>query len=533
MSATKQTQKFGKSGKSQRLAIGLRVGLSILLAVVAVQLINYLVARPGVRMYFDTTEKDINSLDPSTEGVLKNLPDKVTVDLFFRPAGAPLTQLVAQVQSRTRSLVERMSMVAGKEFEVRLNDLTDFSAIQIRKQELRLRGMENVVVVSSGKSVEAVRMSGGLARFDLGIPDRENYRAPSLISFEAEINLTKAILSVTKGETRQVYFTTGHGEADPFEDGLTNLGSLETALRVDGFARNTWHPGEDGDLPENASIVAIVGPTDGLAEATYAQLDRFLKAGGRVLVAPHPEARFLRTSGLIDWAKTWGIEISEGTVMQPFADPSGSGRLLTGEHSQSFAIQPEGLKRHAIIKPLLDGGRGFLVSRCHAIRVVKQPDAGTGLSMPLFSSLETRSWLDTLPHQPPARSRIRTPAFLRPSQRHRVFGGGRRGPGNRRTKKRPHGDPGQRGSFVLGLSGQGRCARFQHGLGPQLLQLVGGPRLAREHFAQGSRPAADSPGQDPQDYRPGPVGFAPRAPRPGPIDGLHPGPRRPPNLGLS
>ena len=396
---SEQQGKSGKSGGGARLWIGTQVILSVVLAVVAVQLINYLVARPGMRLRLDTTAKEINSLDPSTTKILENLPDDVTVDIFFRAEIEPFTRIVSQVQSRTVGLLERMALISGRRLTVRQNDLGDFDAIQLRKQELRLRGLENCVVVSSGDAVQVVRLSGGLADINRGNPDPNNFIPPSVSSFDAEINILKALLSVTRGERPPIYFTTGHGEADPFEDGQTNLGTLETALRVDGFARHTWHPLEDGDLPEEAFVVAVVGPTDPLSKDTKERLTSFLAEGGRLLIAPHPEEKYLQNSGLIEWVAEMGIEISAGTVMEPFPDPSGSGALITGQRSSSFPILPSSLNRHEIMQPFIDTGRYFFASRSHSVRVTRQPDSsrGPGLSMALFSSNKKISWLDTVP----------------------------------------------------------------------------------------------------------------------------------------
>ncbi|HRV80179.1 MAG TPA: Gldg family protein, partial [Planctomycetota bacterium] len=272
-----------QSGRGTRWWIALQVALSVGLAVVAVQLINYLVARPGIRVRFDTTAKETNSLDPAMTRVLEQLPEdeNVTVDIFFRPVHPPLARLVSQVQDRTSQLLERMALVSAGRLRIRRNDMADFTAVQQRLLDLRLRGLENCVVVSKGEQREVVRLIDGLATFDPGNPNPDAYRPPAIRSFDAEINLLKGILSVTRGERPHVYFTTGHGEADPFEEGAETAGVLETALREDGFVIHTWNPAEDGDLPEDAFVVAVVGPIDPLGEATQNRLTRFLNGSAR------------------------------------------------------------------------------------------------------------------------------------------------------------------------------------------------------------------------------------------------------------
>ena len=389
--------RWRSSGGGTRFWIGSQVLLSAALALAAVLLINYLVARPGIRLRFDTTAKNVNSLDPSTERVLENLPDDVTVDLFFRAVNPPLGDLVRQVQMRTLGLLQIMEAESAERLRVRKNDMTDVALIQQRMRDLKLRGLENAAVVSSGDQVEVVRLVGGLATFALGNPNPDNYRPPAIRSFDAEINLQKAILSVTRGQRPKIHFLAGHGEADPFENGQETAGLLETTLREDGFVTHTWNPIEDGDLPEDAFVLAIIGPTDAIAEATQNRIERFVRAGGRLLIAPHPDARAMQTSGLDLFVQRFGLEITEGTVLEPHPDPAGTGALVTSERSALFPIHPNHMKRHEIMEPFIAAGRSFVAPYTHAVRVVKQPKGTAGLSMPLFSSNPRVSWLDSYP----------------------------------------------------------------------------------------------------------------------------------------
>jgi hypothetical protein len=56
------------------------------LALAAVLLLNYFAGLPGIRsrIRWDMTLDSRNTLSASTEGVLRNLQDKVEIDVFFR-----------------------------------------------------------------------------------------------------------------------------------------------------------------------------------------------------------------------------------------------------------------------------------------------------------------------------------------------------------------------------------------------------------------------------------------------------------------
>ncbi len=385
------------SGGMSRLLIGSQVLASALLALLAVLLLNHLSGRRGFVVRKDMTATESNSLDVSTQNVLENLQSDVTVDVFFRGEQRPLTELVGEVQGRTQRLLGRMKAVARERLTLHQNDLRDVAAITQRTTMLRLRGLENCVVVHCEGKVEVVRLFGGLAQFDVGNPSPEAYRPPSVRSFDGEIAILKAILSVTHGARPKLVFTEGHGELDPYGDGPGALGSLETLLRDDGFVIDTWNPREEAEWPEDTMIMAIVSPTDDMGDAARSRIRKFVDDGGRLLIAPAADPNQLRSSKITDWIAEFGIEVTRGTVMEPYPDPMGTGALLTGQSSIMFPIRIGNMKRHEIVQPFMDTGRSFVASRSHAVRVVSQPKKGTGLTMPLFSSEAKLSWLDTVP----------------------------------------------------------------------------------------------------------------------------------------
>jgi hypothetical protein len=386
-----------KSGGISRLVIGSQVLASVALALVALLLLNNWAGRPGIRLRKDMTAKEVNSLNVSTQHVLENLPTDVTVDVFFRGEQKPFTEVVAAAQSRTNRLLGFMKAMAPDRFSINRNDLRDVAATTQRTAMLRLRGLENCVVVHSEGKVEVVSLRGGLAKFDLGNPNPDNFRPPTILSFDGESAIVKAILSVTRGARPKLVFTTGHGELDPYGDGPEALGALESLLRGDGFVINTWNPREEPEWPEDTMILAVVGPTDDMGDAAKAKIRTFVDGGGRLLMAPAADPNQLRSSNLAEWAKTFGVEITQGTVMEPFPDPLGTGALLTGQRSIFFPIRTSEMKRHQIVQPFMDSDRSFAVSRSHAVRVERQPEQGTGMTMPLFSSAGSLSWLDTVP----------------------------------------------------------------------------------------------------------------------------------------
>lgn len=383
----------GKVGRGARLAIGLQVLLAGVLALSAVVMVNWLAGRPGVRQRVDFTSTGRNSLDLATQLVLESLRDPVDVDIFFRVARQPMTAKVHEVQARTRKLLALSESLSSGQVQVRENDLMDRLAVQERMQQLHIRGLENCLVVSQGNARAVVRLYGELAEFDLGNPDPNNFRPPSILSFNAERELVEAILKVTRGERPKVLFLSGHGEIALMDSEEESLGKLHAALRDDGLDVEGWNRLEDGEFPEETALIAVVGPTDPLGDELLDELEAFARGGGRLLIAPSGGAKELKDSGLQELADRFGVNVGEGTVMQAWLD-STTGRMFGGPRALGFKVREAQMRRHPILDAMRNAGRTFSVFNSHPVGVARQISGGQGLSTPLVASDPNLSWLD-------------------------------------------------------------------------------------------------------------------------------------------
>ncbi|MEM8713516.1 MAG: hypothetical protein AAGG01_21440, partial [Planctomycetota bacterium] len=146
------TAKAGRVGRLSRLGTGLQLTVTIILAVAAVLLTNWLVGRPGIRQRFDLTSTSKNTLATATEGLLKRLEDDVLVEILYRPEGGRRMQLDAEVMDRTSKLLGMIETEAGGRVAISTVDTSDLVAWQERQRQLRLQGFENGLVISRGEA---------------------------------------------------------------------------------------------------------------------------------------------------------------------------------------------------------------------------------------------------------------------------------------------------------------------------------------------------------------------------------------------
>ena len=403
----------GRTGTLTRTWIGLQVGLTTLLALAAVLLVNYLAGRPGIRQRIDLTEKNLNTLSTATRGVLRRVEAPVQIDVFFRPEEGPISRVAGEVMERTFRLLvlfarEADSIEGGTDLEIVTHDLRDPVAVQARLDELRLRGFENCLVVSNGERREVLRLVGDLAEFDPGRPKEMGFVPASIVSFDAEAAIVQAVLKVSDGAVPKVYFTNGHGERDLYDlDDKTQLGELHTNLVQDGFDAAWWQFDEDGPVPDDCAALAIIGPTAPFSEPEFEAVTRYVEGGGRLVIASPNSPEDLERSSVPELLDHYGMSISSGIVAQPYVDAGGN--VTYGDpRNVAFRVLPDQMLPHAITDPLRQGGRSIVLSFVHQLRLVRQPERGGG--RPFLRSIPL-TWLDQAPNdfQPDAETEAEGP----------------------------------------------------------------------------------------------------------------------------
>jgi hypothetical protein len=132
-------------------------------------------------------------------------------------------------------------------------------------------------------------------------------------AFKGEDAFTSAIIAVTRGTAPTVWFTSGHGEKtvdDPEPQGLSDL---RDALTQQDVAVETVTLLERAEIPAEAKLVVIAGPTRRFTNQEIDLLQAYLTRGGKVLALLDP----LDESGLAEWLGGWGILIGDDIVVDP------------------------------------------------------------------------------------------------------------------------------------------------------------------------------------------------------------------------
>jgi ABC-type uncharacterized transport system involved in gliding motility auxiliary subunit len=286
--------------------------LSVLLVVVLLAGLNYLGHRHPKR--FDLTAQGSFSLASQTLQVLDQLDQPLQIKAFF-PGGdyRPLRALLTEYRARSRAV----------EFEFidpdRRPDVAEDYDVSVYGT------FSNPFTGSQLKSGTVVLLHGG---------KREKIEKRSEEVLEEDI--TNAIIKLQRQESKKIYFVQGHGEKDPSSAEREGYSIATTSLENQGFLVESLNLAAAGEVPDDAHVVVLAGPTNDPFPQELELLEAFLNRGGGLLVMvdPHP------SPSLSGFLEPWGVRVGDNVVL----DVSGAGRLMGAGPSIPLVLEYENHK---------------------------------------------------------------------------------------------------------------------------------------------------------------------------------------------
>ncbi len=362
--ALRSSDESRASSPAMRLRIALQVTAMIVVAAACAALAAWLSARPGLVWRADLTASGRNSIDPGLADIVAKLPRAVRIETFLRPLDAPMDRISSEVNGRINEFLFVLAASAPDKVEVLRYDPNDVATTTPRMKELDIDEAQ-LVVVSSGDKHEVLRVYRDIAQIDASTPDPRQWE---LATFRVDEAIASAMKSVSVGETRKLYFTTGHGERELYKNGEGNLAKLWKALEHDGLRCGWWESSRDVEVPKDCTALAIVDPAQSFSEEEFVAIERFARRGGRFLVCPSRRDAVLDAPrGAAAFLREFGIDTFLGLVAQPIHDASG--REVTGNAACStLVIMADGMDSKSPITETLwrasrrlvvPGTRGF------------------------------------------------------------------------------------------------------------------------------------------------------------------------------
>jgi hypothetical protein len=283
--------------------------VAVVLVIALTIMVNWLSSRRWARS--DWTTSQIYSLSEKTENILSDLDEEISVVVFMTPQ----TSMYDQVQE----LLERYKAASDK-VTVEYIDPEKEPLKTTRLAEQYGVQVADTVVFIYGDRTKYVT-SDQMAEMDYS--GMQYGQGPTMRAFKGEEQFTSAILSLVAPDVPKVYFVTGHGEAalEGAGGGATDRGLriLEEALK-----RENMQTADisllSGEVPDDAAVLAIVGPTRAFTEAEIEALGAYLDRGGRLLAALDPliePAGTMRPTRLEPMLAERGVVVHDDLVVDP------------------------------------------------------------------------------------------------------------------------------------------------------------------------------------------------------------------------
>jgi ABC-type uncharacterized transport system involved in gliding motility auxiliary subunit len=143
-----------------------------------------------------------------------------------------------------------------------------------------------------------------------------------------EQDLTNAIIKAVEGQQKRVYFVQGHGERDTgTSDERGGYTAIAAALARDNFSVEKLVLAQQQDVPADAAVVVIAGPTVDYLALEIDMLRRYLGRGGKAffMLDPPDRSDSPPLTNLIALVNEWGIEVGSDVVLDEVGQALGMG----------------------------------------------------------------------------------------------------------------------------------------------------------------------------------------------------------------
>ncbi|MCZ6485363.1 MAG: Gldg family protein [Acidobacteria bacterium] len=265
--------------KTRRARYGGAAGLTVSLVVGILILTNFLNFRYHERL--DLTENQVYSLSEQSRKVVENLTSDIQIIGFFRgePGRAGFEDLVKQYRT--------VSSRVGYE-------IVDPDEEPGKTAQYEIQRNAQVVVL------------GGAKREIMDNVDEQK--------------LTSAIIKITREEEKVVYFLEGHGERDTSDTEAEGLTVARQEIEKQNYRVETYNLAQEGQLPEDATVIVSVGPQVPFFPTEADLLRSFLDSGGKLLLLVDPQTEFQ----MEDFLGEYGLGLGDKVVI----DASGIGQIF-------------------------------------------------------------------------------------------------------------------------------------------------------------------------------------------------------------
>jgi ABC-2 type transport system permease protein len=144
----------------------------------------------------------------------------------------------------------------------------------------------------------------------------------------SELNVTNQIIKLLRNKNINIYYSIGHGEADPMSKEQKGVKFLFQKIKDSNYSLLPIDLLKVKNIPSNADGVIILGPKKGFLDIEINTLEKYLLKGGDLFVSLGPEMSDKKLSNLYALIKGFGIEFVNSIVVDRLATVQGSNATI-------------------------------------------------------------------------------------------------------------------------------------------------------------------------------------------------------------
>lgn len=257
---------------------GASSGFVVLLALAVIGGVAVLGARPRFNKSFDLTKDKLNTLSDQSLKVIGTLRE-------------------------TKTPIKVETFLVDDKVKTDFNDL--MKLYQSQGADFNIENIDPRIDPTRATAEKITE--GNTVIFKFGSQEKR------LTTFTEE-KITNVLINLLKGTSKNIYFTTGHGEGPLRGSEAYGFGTVATELEQNKYQVLELGILETGQIPDNADTVIIAGPKYDLKPEEIKALDEYLRKGGAVLAMVPTAVSIPNLNKLLE---SYGIGLDEDYLVMP------------------------------------------------------------------------------------------------------------------------------------------------------------------------------------------------------------------------
>ena len=140
---------------------------------------------------------------------------------------------------------------------------------------------------------------------------KDEMKAVSRINEASEQAITNAIIKLSRGAAKKIYYVIGHGEPNIKDDQAAGLSALASAISDEHLTLDTILLSQNAKLPGDTAAIILCSPKKPLMKEETDLLEKYVQDGGRLLMFADPRA----ADDVRSIAAKFNIEIGNDVVI--------------------------------------------------------------------------------------------------------------------------------------------------------------------------------------------------------------------------